>query len=63
MQAKTHPYSGLSEQDYIVLLLDKDAALLSRDEVILCRNQTIEKLHDDRLTDRQTISEYRQLIW
>ncbi|HMG11260.1 MAG TPA: IS66 family transposase [Mucilaginibacter sp.] len=63
MQAKTHPYTGLSEQEYIVLLLDKDAALMAQAEALLNSGQLIQKLRDDRFTDRQTIWEYRQLIW
>ncbi len=56
MQAKTHPYTGLSEQEYIALLLDKDV-------VLMAQGQLIQELKDDRFTDRQTIREYRQLIW
>jgi hypothetical protein len=55
MQAKTHPYSGLSEQEYIALLLGKDVTLMAQGQALLDAGQLFQKRQDDRFTDRQTI--------
>lgn len=49
MRTETHPYYYLSLADCVALLFSRD--------------KHIEQLNDSRATDRQTICEYRKLIW
>ena len=59
MQAKTPSFSTLTEKEFLSIVdrLEQCMALLA------IRDIRILELEDGRFTDRQTIREYRQLIW